>query len=70
MLRSSAVRARQTLGLLKLGNQLDPDHVKIPDRFYNAGGDTLIDAFRELLRTIRSPCSLDTHRMHQAWYTN
>ena len=45
---SSAVRARQTLDWLKLDDQLDPDRVEISDRFYNAGGDTLINAVREL----------------------
>jgi phosphohistidine phosphatase len=45
---SSAARARQTLELLKLGDQPTPDRVEIADRFYNAGGDTLIDAVREL----------------------
>jgi phosphohistidine phosphatase len=48
VLCSSAVRARQTLDLLKLGDQLDPDRVEIADLFYNAGGDTLINAVREL----------------------
>jgi phosphohistidine phosphatase len=48
VLCSSAVRARQTLDLLKLGDQLDPDRVDIADRFYNAGTDTLINAVREL----------------------
>jgi len=48
VLCSSAVRARQTLAFLKLDDQLDPNHVQIEDRFYNAGGDTLIDAVREL----------------------
>jgi phosphohistidine phosphatase len=48
VLCSSAVRARQTLVLLKLGDQLDPDRVEIADRFYNAGADTLINAVREL----------------------
>jgi len=48
VLCSSAVRARQTLEFLNLDDQLDPDHVEIADRFYNAGGDTLIDAVREL----------------------
>jgi phosphohistidine phosphatase len=48
VLCSSAVRARQTLELLKLGDQLDPDRVEIADRFYNAGTDTLINAVREL----------------------
>jgi phosphohistidine phosphatase len=48
VLCSSAVRARQTFELLKLGDQLNPDRVEIADRFYNAGGDTLIDAVREL----------------------
>jgi phosphohistidine phosphatase len=50
VLCSSAVRARQTFELLKLGDQLDPDRVEIADRFYNAGGDALIDAVRELPR--------------------
>jgi phosphohistidine phosphatase len=45
---SSAARARQTLELLKLGDQLDPDRVEIADRFYNAGGDTWLNAVREL----------------------
>jgi phosphohistidine phosphatase len=48
VLCSSAARARQTLELLKLGDQLKPDRVEIADRFYNAGGDTLINAVREL----------------------
>jgi phosphohistidine phosphatase len=48
VLCSSAARARQTLELLKLGDQLNPDRVEITDRFYNAGGDSLIDAVREL----------------------
>jgi phosphohistidine phosphatase len=48
VLCSSAVRARQTLELLKLGDQLHPDRVDIADRFYNAGTDTLINAVREL----------------------
>jgi phosphohistidine phosphatase len=48
VLCSSAVRARQTLDLLKLGDRLDPDRVEIADRFYNAGTDTLINAVREL----------------------
>jgi phosphohistidine phosphatase len=48
VLCSSAVRARQTLQFLQLDDQLDPDHVEIADRFYNAGGDSLIAAVREL----------------------
>jgi phosphohistidine phosphatase len=48
VLCSSAVRARQTLELLKLGDQLDPDRVEIADGFYNAGTDSLINAVREL----------------------
>jgi phosphohistidine phosphatase len=48
VLCSSAVRARQTLDLLKLGDPLDPDRVDIADRFYSAGTDTLINAIREL----------------------
>jgi phosphohistidine phosphatase len=48
VLCSSAARARQTLELLKLDDQLDPDRVEIADRFYNAGTDTLINAIREL----------------------
>ena len=48
MLCSSAVRARQTFELLELGDQLNPDRVEIADRFYNAGGDTLINAVHEL----------------------
>ena len=48
VLCSSAARARQTLELLKLGDQLDPDRVEIADRFYNAGTDTFINAVREL----------------------
>ena len=48
VLCSSAARARQTLELLKLGDQLNLDRVEIADRFYNAGGDTLINAVREL----------------------
>jgi phosphohistidine phosphatase len=34
--------------LLKLGDQLEAERVEIADRFYNAGGDTLINAVREL----------------------
>jgi phosphohistidine phosphatase len=48
VLCSSAVRARQTLELLKLGDQLRADWVDIADGFYNAGTDTLITAVREL----------------------
>jgi phosphohistidine phosphatase len=48
VLCSSAVRARQTLDLLNLGDQVGPDRVEIADRFYNAGTDTLINAVREL----------------------
>jgi phosphohistidine phosphatase len=48
VLCSSAARARQTLDLLKLDDQLDPDRVEIAERFYNAGTDTLINAVREL----------------------
>jgi phosphohistidine phosphatase len=48
VLCSSAARARQTFELLKLGDQLDPDRVEIADLFYNAGGDTLLNAVREL----------------------
>jgi phosphohistidine phosphatase len=48
VLCSSAARARQTLDLLKLDDQLDPDRVEIADLFYNAGTDTLINAVREL----------------------
>jgi phosphohistidine phosphatase len=48
VLCSSAVRARQTFELLEISDQLDPDRVEIADLFYNAGGDTLINAVREL----------------------
>jgi phosphohistidine phosphatase len=48
VLCSSAARARQTLDLLNLGDQLHPDRVEIADRFYNAGTDMLISAVREL----------------------
>jgi phosphohistidine phosphatase len=48
VLCSSAARARQTLELLKLDDQLLQDRVEIADRFYNAGADTLINAVREL----------------------
>jgi phosphohistidine phosphatase len=48
VLCSSAARAQQTLDLLKLGDQLDPERVEIADLFYNAGTDTLINAVREL----------------------
>jgi phosphohistidine phosphatase len=48
VLCSSAVRAQQTLELLKISDHLSPDRVDIADRFYNAGGDTLVDAVREL----------------------
>jgi len=48
VLCSSAARTRQTLELLKLGDQLDSDRVQIADLFYNAGGDTLLNAVREL----------------------
>ena len=47
VLCSSAARARQTLELLKL-DQLDPDRLEIADLFYNAGGDTLFNAVRDL----------------------
>jgi phosphohistidine phosphatase len=48
VLCSSAVRARQTLDLLKLSAQPASDRVNIDDRFYNADTDTLIEAVREL----------------------
>jgi phosphohistidine phosphatase len=48
VLCSSAVRAQQTLELLKIGDQLPANRVEIADRFYNAGADTLINAVREL----------------------
>jgi len=48
VLCSSAVRARQTLDLLMLGDQVAPERIEISDRFYNAGTDTLIEAIREL----------------------
>jgi phosphohistidine phosphatase len=48
VLCSSAVRAQQTLELLQLGDQLDPSRVDIADRFYDAGGDTLLEAVRAL----------------------
>jgi phosphohistidine phosphatase len=48
VLCSSAVRARQTLEQLKLGDQLNPNRFDITERFYNAGTDTLINAIREL----------------------
>jgi phosphohistidine phosphatase len=48
VLCSSAARARQTLDLLTLGDQLDPHRVEIADRFYNAGTDALLNAVREL----------------------
>ena len=48
MLCSSAVRAQQTLDLLKLGDQVAPERVQISDRFYDSGTDTLIKAVREL----------------------
>jgi phosphohistidine phosphatase len=48
VLCSSAIRAEQTLELLKLGDQLAPDRVEIAERFYNAGADTLLNAVREL----------------------
>jgi phosphohistidine phosphatase len=48
VLCSSAARARQTLELLKLDDQLLQDRVEIADRFYDAGADTLINAVREL----------------------
>jgi phosphohistidine phosphatase len=48
VLCSSAARARHTLELLQLDDRLDPDRVEIADRYYNAGGDTLINAIREL----------------------
>jgi phosphohistidine phosphatase len=47
VLCSSAARARQTLELLKL-ERLDPDRLEIADLFYNAGGDTLLNAVRDL----------------------
>jgi phosphohistidine phosphatase len=48
VLCSSALRARQTLELLKLDDQLASNRVDIADRFYNAGTDTLLQAVREL----------------------
>jgi phosphohistidine phosphatase len=48
ILCSSAARARQTLELLKLGQQPAPDRVEIADLLYNAGADTLLNAVREL----------------------
>jgi phosphohistidine phosphatase len=48
VLCSSAVRAQQTLELLKIDDQLPANRVEIADRFYNAGADTLINAVREL----------------------
>jgi phosphohistidine phosphatase len=48
VLCSSAVRARQTLELLKLDDQQASGQVDVADRFYNAGTDTLIQALREL----------------------
>jgi phosphohistidine phosphatase len=48
VLCSSAARARQTLELLQLDDQLDPERVEIADRFYNAGTDTLVNAVRDL----------------------
>jgi phosphohistidine phosphatase len=47
VLCSSAARARQTLELLKL-DRLEQDRVEIADLFYNAGGDTLLNAVRDL----------------------
>ena len=47
VLCSSAARARQTLELLKL-DRLERDRVEIADLFYNAGGDTLLNAIRDL----------------------
>jgi phosphohistidine phosphatase len=46
VLCSSAVRARQTLDQLKLGDA--PNRVDIADRFYDAGTDTLIETLRQL----------------------
>src|SRR5512133_1422861 len=48
MICSTAALARRTLELLKLGDQLDPDRVEIANLFYNAGGDTWLNAVREL----------------------
>jgi phosphohistidine phosphatase len=48
VLCSSAARARHTLELLKLGDQLRPERAEIADLFYDAGTDTLINAVREL----------------------
>jgi phosphohistidine phosphatase len=48
VLCSSAVRAQQTLELLKIDDQLPANRMDIADRFYNAGADTLINAVREL----------------------
>jgi phosphohistidine phosphatase len=70
VLCSSAVRARQTFELLKVGDQLEANRVEIADRFYNAGGDTLINAVRELPQTATSPCWSDMRRVHRAWSTN
>ena len=58
VLCSSAARARKTLELLQLSDQLDANRVEIADRFYNAGGRFVAQrrtrAARRLLR--RSPC--------------
>ena len=70
VLCSSAARARQTLDLLKLDDQLDPDRVEIADRFYNAGADTLINAVRELPDDCPSRCSSATPPAHREWCTN
>jgi phosphohistidine phosphatase len=48
VLCSSAARARQTLDLLGLDDQHASGLVDVADRFYNAGGDTLIHSLREL----------------------
>jgi hypothetical protein len=70
VLCSSAARTRQTLELLKLGDQLDPDRVQIADLFYNAGSDTCLMPSESFVTIATSPCSLDMHRAHQDWCMN
>src|SRR5512133_1315259 len=47
VLCSSAARAQQTRELLKV-DRLERDRVEIADLFYTAGGDTLLNAVRDL----------------------
>jgi phosphohistidine phosphatase SixA len=63
-------RARQTLDLRKLGDQLPPDRVDIADRFYNTGTDTLINAVRELPEDCSVALLIGHAPAHREWCTS